>query len=99
MAAGLRHDPAFLKKSKQDLEAVALAAKYVIPFAPGIGTETLILPLLNGMRHLDVLDSRFGRARTRKVTFRPASRSRPPKYPPAPTTRIHMLCLPMVLKR
>jgi 2-dehydropantoate 2-reductase len=26
-----------------------------------VGNETLILPLLNGMKHLDVLDARFGR--------------------------------------
>lgn len=30
--------------------------------APAIGAETAILPLLNGMRHLDVLDHRFGSA-------------------------------------
>ena len=29
-------------------------------FAPGVGAETVILPLLNGLRHLDVLESRFG---------------------------------------
>lgn len=29
-------------------------------FAPAVGTETAILPLLNGMRHLDDLKSRFG---------------------------------------
>jgi 2-dehydropantoate 2-reductase len=29
-------------------------------FAPAVGPDTLILPLLNGMRHLDVLDQRFG---------------------------------------
>jgi 2-dehydropantoate 2-reductase len=31
-------------------------------FAPAVGAGTAILPLLNGMRHLDVLDARFGRA-------------------------------------
>jgi 2-dehydropantoate 2-reductase len=30
-------------------------------FAPAVGPETAILPLLNGMRHLDALDARFGR--------------------------------------
>jgi 2-dehydropantoate 2-reductase len=30
-------------------------------FAPGVGPKTAILPLLNGMRHLDILDTRFGR--------------------------------------
>lgn len=32
-------------------------------FAPAVGPHTAILPLLNGMRHLDVLDKRFGRDR------------------------------------
>lgn len=30
--------------------------------APAVGEQTAILPLLNGMRHLDVLDARFGAA-------------------------------------
>jgi 2-dehydropantoate 2-reductase len=29
-------------------------------FAPAVGSGTVILPLLNGMRHLDALDRRFG---------------------------------------
>ncbi|MDR3437469.1 2-dehydropantoate 2-reductase [Telmatospirillum sp.] len=29
-------------------------------FAPAVGPQTAILPLLNGLRHLDVLDGRFG---------------------------------------
>jgi 2-dehydropantoate 2-reductase len=29
-------------------------------FAPAVGPHTAILPLLNGMRHLDLLDQRFG---------------------------------------
>ena len=32
-------------------------------FAPAVGAETVILPLLNGMRHMDALDARFGRER------------------------------------
>lgn len=32
-------------------------------FAPAVGPETAVLPLLNGMRHLDSLDQRFGAAR------------------------------------
>jgi 2-dehydropantoate 2-reductase len=32
-------------------------------FAPAVGTDTAIIPLLNGMKHLDVLDGRYGRAR------------------------------------
>jgi len=31
--------------------------------APAIGPQTTILPLLNGMRHLDLLDARFGAER------------------------------------
>jgi 2-dehydropantoate 2-reductase len=30
-------------------------------FAPAVGPQTAILPLLNGMRHLDVLEAKFGR--------------------------------------
>ncbi|HUC18615.1 MAG TPA: ketopantoate reductase family protein [Acetobacteraceae bacterium] len=29
-------------------------------FAPAVGPETMILPVLNGMRHVDVLTARFG---------------------------------------
>jgi len=32
-------------------------------FAPAVGPQTAIIPLLNGMRHLDVLDGKFGAAR------------------------------------
>ena len=32
-------------------------------FAPAVGSDTSIIPLLNGMRHLDVLDKKFGAAR------------------------------------
>src|SRR5206468_7060596 len=32
-------------------------------FAPAVGPQTAIIPLLNGMRHLDVLDRKFGRER------------------------------------
>ena len=31
--------------------------------APAVGPETMILPLLNGMRHMDKLDARFGAER------------------------------------
>ncbi len=33
----------------------------IADLAPAVGPETAILPLLNGMSHLDVLDARFGR--------------------------------------
>src|ERR1700688_1522597 len=29
-------------------------------FAPAVGPQAAVIPLLNGMRHLDVLDERFG---------------------------------------
>ncbi|HWA79059.1 MAG TPA: ketopantoate reductase family protein, partial [Acetobacteraceae bacterium] len=29
-------------------------------FAPAVGPETMILPVLNGMRHVDILSARFG---------------------------------------
>src|ERR1700754_4266269 len=32
-------------------------------FAPAVGAQTAIIPLLNGMQHLDVLDGKFGRER------------------------------------
>ena len=32
-------------------------------FAPAVGPQTAIIPLLNGMKHLDVLDGKFGRER------------------------------------
>src|SRR6267378_2090067 len=32
-------------------------------FAPAVGPQTTIIPLLNGMRHLGVLDDKFGRER------------------------------------
>jgi len=32
-------------------------------FAPAVGPQTAIIPLLNGMRQLDVLDKKFGRER------------------------------------
>lgn len=31
--------------------------------APAVGADTTVVPLLNGMRHLDTLDARFGAAR------------------------------------
>jgi 2-dehydropantoate 2-reductase len=32
----------------------------ITSFAPAVGPQTAIIPLLNGMRHLDVLDTKFG---------------------------------------
>ena len=51
-------------KDTYDLIIVSCKA-YHLPqviddMAPAVGTETIILPLLNGLRHLDLLDARFG---------------------------------------
>lgn len=34
----------------------------IASFAPAVGPDTAIIPMLNGMRHLDVLEQRFGAA-------------------------------------
>jgi 2-dehydropantoate 2-reductase len=41
------------------VKAYALEAA-INDFAPGLGAETMILPVLNGMRHIELLTSRFG---------------------------------------
>ena len=54
---------------KETFDVVLLSCKAfdladaIKSFAPAVGPQTSIIPLLNGMRHLDVLDSAFGRAR------------------------------------
>src|SRR5271154_1276133 len=35
----------------------------ITSFAPAVGPNTVILPLLNGLQHLDVLEQRFGPGR------------------------------------
>jgi 2-dehydropantoate 2-reductase len=35
----------------------------ITSFAPAVGPQTSIIPMLNGMKHLDTLDRRFGRER------------------------------------
>lgn len=57
------------EKIAADYDVAILTAKaYDLPaaieaIAPAIGERGLILPLLNGMAHLELLDQRFGRAR------------------------------------
>lgn len=51
---GSAFDLVLLSAKAYDL-AGAIAA-----FAPAVGPDTVILPLLNGMRHLEALDDRFG---------------------------------------
>lgn len=41
------------------VKAYALDAA-IADMAPAVGAQTLIVPLLNGMRHIDVLEARFG---------------------------------------
>jgi 2-dehydropantoate 2-reductase len=54
---------------KQTFDVVLLSCKAfdlddaIRSFAPAVGPQTSIIPLLNGMRHLDVLDAKFGRER------------------------------------
>lgn len=53
---------------KDTFDAVLLSCKAfdlddaIRSFAPAVGRQTSIIPLLNGMSHLDALDKRFGRA-------------------------------------
>jgi 2-dehydropantoate 2-reductase len=53
-AASEPFDLILLSVKAYDLEAA------MDDFAPAVGPHTLILPLLNGMRHLELLDERFG---------------------------------------
>lgn len=48
------YDLAILSCKAYDLDSAIDA------LAPGVGADTSIVPLLNGMKHLDVLDARFG---------------------------------------
>ena len=58
-----------LTETIQTFDAVLLACKAydlnaaIEAIAPAVGASTVILPLLNGVRHLDVLDAHFGRER------------------------------------
>lgn len=65
--ATLRNPPTVLAETLQaPYDLIILSCKAydldgaTASFAPAVGTGTAILPLLNGMRHLDVLDARFG---------------------------------------
>ena len=54
---------------KETFDVVLLSCKAydlddaIKSFAPAVGPQTAIIPLLNGMKHLDVLDAKFGRER------------------------------------
>lgn len=53
-AAQSAYDLIILSCKAYDLDAAILS------IAPAVGDATLILPLLNGLRHMDALDARFG---------------------------------------
>ncbi|UFZ01994.1 2-dehydropantoate 2-reductase [Bradyrhizobium ontarionense] len=66
----LAHPPTVQADSlKQHFDVVLLSCKAydlddaISSFAPAVGPNTAIIPLLNGMKHLDVLEARFGRER------------------------------------
>src|SRR3954466_16219317 len=68
--ATLKNPPAVQAGAlKQAFDVVLLSCKAfdlddaIKSFAPAVGPNTAILPLLNGMKHLDVLDRKFSRAR------------------------------------
>ncbi len=54
---------------KQPFDIILLSCKAfdlddaIASFAPAVGPQSAIMPMLNGMRHLDVLDRHFGRER------------------------------------
>lgn len=63
----LRSPPTVLATElRTPFDAVILSCKAydldgaIASFAPAVGPDTVVVPLLNGMRHLDVLDARFG---------------------------------------
>jgi 2-dehydropantoate 2-reductase len=65
----VRKPVAVLTEAARPFDAVLLACKAydlasaIEAIAPAVGPRTLILPLLNGLKHLDDLDARFGAAR------------------------------------
>lgn len=56
-AIGGFYDAVLLGCKAYDLE------KTIEDFAPAVGPHTVIVPLLNGLRHIDVLTQRFGKER------------------------------------
>ncbi len=66
----LKNPPAVqADKLREKFDVVLLSCKAfdlddaINSFAPAVGPGTAILPLLNGMRHLETLDAKFGRER------------------------------------
>jgi 2-dehydropantoate 2-reductase len=60
---------ATLTQAKQGFEVILVACKAfdlnaaIAAIAPAVTEDTVVLPLLNGLRHLEVLDASFGRDR------------------------------------
>src|SRR3954468_7808447 len=54
---------------KEKFDVVLLSCKAfdlddaIKSFAPAVGPDTAIIPMLNGMKHLDILDGKFGKER------------------------------------
>jgi 2-dehydropantoate 2-reductase len=68
--ATLKHPPTVQADALHDkFDVVLLSCKAydladaIKSFAPAVGPQTSIIPLLNGMLHLDILDKEFGRER------------------------------------
>ena len=67
--ATLRAPTVTAAELRQSYDLILLSCKayhlpqVIVDLAPAVGEDTAILPLLNGMRHLDALDARFGAAR------------------------------------
>ncbi len=65
----LKQSVATLTQARQGFEVVLVACKAfdlnaaISAIAPAVTQDTLVLPLLNGLRHLEVLDASFGRDR------------------------------------
>src|ERR1700682_3588933 len=66
----LKNPPALqADKLNEKFDVVLLSCKAfdlddaIASFAPAVGPQTAIIPLLNGMRHLEVLDQKFGTER------------------------------------
>src|SRR5258708_13127503 len=66
----LKNPPALqADQLKEKFDVVLLSCKAfdlddaIKSLAPAVGAQTAIIPLLNGMLHMDVLDERFGRER------------------------------------
>ncbi|MDR3764937.1 MAG: 2-dehydropantoate 2-reductase [Acidobacteriota bacterium] len=59
LAGDLRpgYDLVLLSPKAYDLESA------IESFAPAMGAQTSVMPLLNGLRHVDVLEARFGKGR------------------------------------